>query len=60
MIVETNQGKDFKESETIKAGETKNLRALINVPKGWKDEEITIYLYFLGQEYEYIWNKKRN
>lgn len=53
IVVETDDGKDLKEKASVKAGKSKKLHALINVPKDWKKKELSLYIYFDGTEYEY-------
>ncbi|MCB6993407.1 hypothetical protein LI177_07935 [bacterium 210820-DFI.6.37] len=53
VIVETDNGKDLKEKASVKVGKTKKIHALVNVPKEWKQKDVTLYIYFDGTEYEY-------
>lgn len=53
VVVETDDGKDLKEKASVKAGKSKKLHALINVPKDWEQKELSLYIYFGGTEYEY-------
>lgn len=54
VVAETAGGKDLKSSVKVNPGKEATVRALINVPKEWKGKDISIYLYFDGQEYQYI------
>lgn len=54
IVVETDNRKDLKEKAAVKAGKSKKLHALINVPKEWKQKDVSLYIWIDGAEYEYI------